>query len=122
MMAVVGSSFVDVIALHAMASMPRSEPGANVSEWGHIRLFTSWSMNASPLGISTLFCSYFYIFEQNWLLTIIHSSYLGFAYLTWLGIVFLFLCDIVFNRARITTEILNAFFNAIGSALSVVPC
>ena len=74
------------------------------------------------LGMSTLICSYFYIFEQNWLLTIIHSSYLGFAYLAWLGVVFLFLCDIVFNRGRITTEILNAIFNAIGSAFSVVPC
>ncbi|MCH9696119.1 MAG: hypothetical protein K0U72_16505 [Gammaproteobacteria bacterium] len=74
------------------------------------------------LAISTLVCSYFYVFEQNWLLTIIHNSYLGFAYLAWLGVVFLFLCDIIFNRGRITTEILNAFFNAIGSALSVVPC
>lgn len=74
------------------------------------------------LAVSTLICSYFYIFEQNWLLTIIHSSYLGFAYLTWLGIVFLFLCDIVFNRGRITTEVLNALFNVIGSAFSVVPC
>ena len=74
------------------------------------------------LAVSTLICSYFYIFEQNWLLTIIHNSYLGFAYLAWLGVVFLILCDIIFNRGRITTEILNAFLNAIGSALSVVPC
>ena len=74
------------------------------------------------LAVSTLICSYFYIFEQNWLLTIIHSSYLGFAYLAWLVVVFLFLCDIVFNRGRITTEILNAMFSAIGSAFSVVPC
>jgi hypothetical protein len=74
------------------------------------------------LAVSTLICSHFYVFEQDWLLTVIHSSYLGFAYLAWLGVVFLFLCDIVFNRARITTEILNAMFNAIGSAFSVVPC
>lgn len=74
------------------------------------------------LAISTLICSYFYIFEQNWLLTMIHSSYLGFAYLAWLGVVFLFLCDIVFNRGRISTEILNGISSAIGSAFSVVPC
>lgn len=74
------------------------------------------------LVVSTLICSYFYVFEQNWLLTIIHSSYLGFAYLVWLGIVFLFLCDIVFNRGRITTRILNAIFNAVGSVFSVGPC
>ena len=74
------------------------------------------------LAISTLICSYFYMYEQNWLLTIIHSNYLGLAYFAWLGIVFLFLCDIVFNRGRVTTEILNTIFNAIGSAASVVPC
>ena len=83
---------------------------------------THLSLPGVLLTISTLICSYFYVFEQNWLLTIIHSSYLGFAYLAWLGIVFLFLCDIVFNRGRITTQILNAIFNAIGSAFSVVPC
>ncbi len=74
------------------------------------------------LAASTLVCTYFYIFEQNWLLTIIHSEYLGFAYLGWLGFVFLLFCDVVMNHARITTEIVNAFLNAVGSALSVVPC
>lgn len=74
------------------------------------------------LAVSTLICSYFYVFEQNWLLTIIHSDYLGFAYLGWLGGVFLLLLDILFNRARVTSAILNAFLNAIGSALTVLPC
>ena len=74
------------------------------------------------LAISTLVCSYFYVFEQNWLLTVIHSEYLGFAYLGWLGFVFLLFCDIALNRARVTSFILNAFFSAIGSALSVIPC
>lgn len=74
------------------------------------------------IAASTIVCSYFYIFEQNWLLTIIHSSYLGLAYLGWLGFVFLFFCDIVINRARITAHILNWFLNAIGSATSIVPC
>jgi hypothetical protein len=74
------------------------------------------------LAVSAMICSYFYIFEQNWLLTIIQSSYLGFAYVAWLGVAFLFLCDIVFNRARITTEIVNGVFSAVGSAFSVGPC
>ncbi|MEO1034436.1 MAG: hypothetical protein AAFX44_02635 [Pseudomonadota bacterium] len=74
------------------------------------------------LTISTIACTYGYIFEQNWLLTIIHSDYLGIAYLGWLGVVFLFLRDIVLNRGRVTTEIVNAILNAIGSAASVVPC
>lgn len=71
---------------------------------------------------ATVICSYFYIFEQNWLLTIIHNDYLGFAYLAYLGLLFGLLCDIVLNRARITTKIVNGVLNAIGSAASAVPC
>lgn len=71
---------------------------------------------------STLICTYFYLFEQNWLMTIIHSSYLGFAYLAWLAAVFLLLCDIVFNRGRVTSWIINQILSAVGSAASVVPC
>jgi DNA-binding CsgD family transcriptional regulator len=73
------------------------------------------------LVVSTLICSYFYIFEQNWFFTIIYNTYFGWGYLTCLGVVFAFLCDIVFNRARITTEIINSILNVIGSATSVVP-
>ena len=74
------------------------------------------------LGVSTLVCSYCYLFEQNWLMTIIHSSYLGFAYLGWVGVVFLFLVDIILNRARVTTEVVNAISNVLGSAASLSPC
>ncbi len=72
--------------------------------------------------VSTLICSYFYIFEQNWFFTILYNDYIGFGYLAYLGLVFACFCDIVFNRARVTTEIVNMVLNAIGSALSAVPC
>jgi len=71
---------------------------------------------------STVICSYFYIFEQNWFFTIIYSSYLGWGYLGYISLVFAFLYDIAFNKARVTTEIINAILNSIGSAFSVVPC
>ena len=74
------------------------------------------------VAISTGVCSFFYILEQNWVYTIIYDDYTGFAYIGYLVFVFALLCDIVFNRGRITTEILNMFFNAIGSAASLVPC
>ena len=74
------------------------------------------------LALSTLVCSFFYVFEQNWLLTIIRGDYVGFAYIAWLAVVFGFLLDIAFNRARVTTQILNAIFEMIGAALTVVPC
>lgn len=77
---------------------------------------------ATLLAVATVICSYLYIFNQDWLLTIIYSNYWGFAYLAYVGVVFLFLCDIVFNKGRITTEILNGILNALGSAASFVPC
>lgn len=72
--------------------------------------------------VSTIICSYFYLFEQNWFYTIIYGSYTGFAYIGYLALVFGILCDIVFNKARVTTEILNACLNAVGHAASAVPC
>ena len=74
------------------------------------------------LAVSLVVCTNMYIFQQDWLLIIINGAYMGFAYLVWLGAIFVFLCDIVLNRGRITGWLLNAFFNAIGSAASLSPC
>lgn len=74
------------------------------------------------LAAATIICSYLYIFQQNWLLTIIYNDYLGFAYLGYVAVVFLFLSDIVLNRAVMTTRIINGILNTIGSAASVSPC
>jgi hypothetical protein len=77
---------------------------------------------AGLLCISTIICSYFYIFEQDWFYNIIYQDLWGYFYLLYMGIVFLFLCDIIFNKARITTEIINFIANAIGSAFQAGPC
>lgn len=58
--------------------------------------------------VSILISSYFYIFNQNWFFTLIFDSYVGFGYLVYLGIVFGFLVDIGFNKARVTTNLLNS--------------
>jgi len=47
---------------------------------------------------------------------------MGFGYLAYLAAIFGVLVDIAFNKARVTTEIINGIANAIGSAFSVVPC
>ncbi len=86
------------------------------------RAITHLILPAALLTLSTVICSYFYIFEQNWFFTIIYNTYLGWSYLAYLGIVFAFLCDIVFNKARVTTEIINIILSAIGQAASVVSC
>jgi hypothetical protein len=78
---------------------------------------------ASLLFLSTIVCSYFYLFEQNWFFTIIYNDYTGYGFVAYLVVVFLFLCDISFNRARVTTEIINLLLNAVGKAASSLsPC
>ncbi|MCF6196928.1 MAG: hypothetical protein L3J50_09530 [Emcibacter sp.] len=74
------------------------------------------------LMISSIFCSYFYIFEQNWFFTILYDDYMGFAYLGYLTVTFSFLCDIIFNKGRVTTEIMNGISSALGQLVTFSPC
>ena len=74
------------------------------------------------LALASVVCAGLYMFEQNWLLTVIYGDYLGTSYLVYLGGVFALLCDVILNRARVTTEIFNAIAQALGSAVSAVPC
>lgn len=77
---------------------------------------------AALLLVATLVSGYFYLFEQNWFFTIIYNDYVGYGYIVYLLLVFLFLCDVVFNKARITTEIINQVLSALGRAASLSPC
>lgn len=74
------------------------------------------------LVVSTVICSGLYLFGQNWFFTIIYNDYVGFGYVAYVGVLFGFLCDIAFNKARVTTEIVNSVLDAIGSAIQAVPC
>ena len=74
------------------------------------------------LVVATIISSSIYIFGQDWFYTILYNDYMGFGYLLYIAIIFGFLIDITFNKARVTTEIINGIANAIGSAFSVVPC
>ena len=71
---------------------------------------------------STIICSYFYLFEQNWFYTILYGNYTGLGFVVYLMVVFAILCDIVFNKARVTTEIINGILSAVGHAGALVPC
>ena len=64
-------------------------------------------MPAVLLTVSTLACAYLYVFRQDWLLNIIHASYLGFAYDAYLGVSFAFLCDVWFNNSRVTLKLME---------------
>ena len=74
------------------------------------------------LFVSTIVASAIYMFGQDWFYTILYNDYMGFGYLAYIGVIFGFLMDVAFNKARVTTEIINGILNAIGSALSVAPC
>lgn len=74
------------------------------------------------LSIATVISICIYIFGQDWFYTILYNDYMGFGYLVYIGVIFAVLSDIVFNSARITTEVINAILNVIGSAFSVSPC
>lgn len=66
--------------------------------------------------------AYLYLFNQNWLHTIIFNDYVGLAYIGYLGMAVALLADVLLNRARVTTKILNAIANLLGSMTPVLPC
>lgn len=70
------------------------------------------------LFVATVISTGFYIFGQNWFYTIIFNNYVGYGYLSYVGIIFAFLVDIIFNEGRITLSVLEAvgeFLKAVAS-------
>jgi len=63
-----------------------------------------------------------YLFNQNWLHTIVFGQYVGLGYALYLAGVALLLADVAFNRARVTTRLVNMAFQAVGAAITAVPC
>jgi hypothetical protein len=63
-----------------------------------------------------------YLFSQDWLHTIVFAQYVGLAYSLYLVGVALLLADVAFNRARVTTQLVNSALSALGAAASAVPC
>ncbi len=73
--------------------------------------------------LSTVFCAWLYVTSQDWLLTLIHGDYMGWAYAFYVGLVFGFLLDIALNRGRVTTRVGNGIINAMGGIVSgLTPC
>lgn len=77
---------------------------------------------AALLLVAVLISSYFYLFQQNWFFSILFNDYLGFAYAAYLGAVYLMLCDLLLNRARVLSWLINRFLDLLGSSLQVAPC
>ena len=62
---------------------------------------------ATLLLAATFVSAYFYLAEQNWLLTFVLADYVGWAYLAWVSVVFVFLIDVTFLRGTITQGVLG---------------
>lgn len=74
------------------------------------------------LTFATIIMGTWYIFGQNWFMTIIYSEYWGWGYSAFLAIIASFLIDIALNRARITSHVMNGISNVSGAAANFVPC
>lgn len=74
------------------------------------------------LFVSTIAASAIYVFGQDWFYAILYNDYMGFGYLAYLSVIFGVLMDIALNKARVTSSVINGVANALGSALSVLPC
>lgn len=59
-----------------------------------------------------------YLFRQDWLHTILLSSYYGYGYTAFVAAVAGALCDLVFNRGRVLSAIAEGLTNALGSLAS----
>lgn len=71
---------------------------------------------------AALITGYFYLFQQNWLHTILFGQYVGLGYVGYLSAVAALLADVVFNRARVTSAIVNLIGNVAGVAATATPC
>ena len=66
--------------------------------------------------------AFLYLFKQDWLHTVVFADYVGLGYFLYLGLALALLSDIAFNRARVTTKLLNMVMHLFGSALQAAPC
>ena len=74
------------------------------------------------LSAATLIAVIWYVFGQDWVMTMIYSTYWGWAYPVVLSVIAVFLVDIAVNRARITTTVLNGIGNGLGGSFHLIPC
>lgn len=82
-------------------------------------IYRSYKIQLLPLAfllfIASLINAYLYIFQQNWLHTILFSDYTGFAYITYMCIIFASLCDLVFYKGRINNLVIDTIENIASS-------
>jgi hypothetical protein len=89
-----------------------------------------WRSNAArhllpisfALSIATTLALAWYIFGQNWIMTIIFSDYWGWTYLVFVVSLTLLMIDIAANKARITSFLFNGICSLAGRPHGFSPC
>ncbi len=74
------------------------------------------------LFVATLISTSIYVFGQDWFYTIIYNDHMGIAYLIYIGMIFSFLLDIVLNKCRVTSFILDLLSHVFSGIGEVSPC
>jgi hypothetical protein len=71
----------------------------------------------ATLLLATLASSAIYLWGQNWLHTVVFGSYVGWAQLAYIALVYAWLCDLLLNRARISLHLCQGSMSG-----AVSPC
>ncbi|WP_182417803.1 hypothetical protein [Bartonella sp. HY038] len=71
---------------------------------------------------SALLVGYFYLFQQDWMHTIIFNDFVGFAYYAYLSIAIFWLIDILCWHGFITRIVLEFISSLFSLAVSILPC
>lgn len=72
---------------------------------------------AGTLLLATLASSAAYLWGQNWLHTLVFGSYVGWAQLAYIALVYAWQCDLLFNHARVSGHVIGSLGGA-----SFSPC
>lgn len=75
---------------------------------------------AAVLLLASVITGYAYLFNQNWLMTILYGDYVGYAYIAYVVLVFFLLADFLLNRGRITAHVLDGIFGNLTSVFSSI--
>ncbi|UXM94941.1 hypothetical protein N5853_12755 [Bartonella sp. HY329] len=103
---------------------------ANLLVFLALGLITWWRPKANihlvlPIIIllgSALLVGYFYLFQQDWMHSIIFNDFVGFAYYAYLSIAIFWLIDIVLWHGFITRLIIELITSVFNHAVSVLLC
>lgn len=71
--------------------------------------------------LATIISTLIYIFGQNWIYVLLSNNYMGFGYLIYVAVIFLFLCDIAFLEAFFTQIIIEFILNSLQIFISLLP-